>query len=303
MVQRRLAAMASHVCNARPPTGHEQPPLLIAAAATATAMTTGAAEQEPPIEMSEREKFLLDLSGYLVVPGFLSAEEVAALNASFDNNWHRRVLGSDNAKRHAVDQFHGMLSWPAAAAKPFRDLLAHPKLVPYLNTILGPGFRMDHSPFMLTCEAGYDGDPGGGMAVHGGGHWGNHGGIDAGLGPAYYRYANNVMRSGMLVCSFQLTDIASGDGGFGVVPGSHKVNFPMPVRIKITTPHESPWPLSRVCPATTVASTGVLCSLALLAKTLSLTRDDDDDNHDTGAWPYNRPCANQYVGKYESCRL
>ena len=35
---------------------------------------------------------------------------------------------------------------------------------------------MDHSPFMLTAEAGYDGEPGGGMAVHGGGTRGDHGG-------------------------------------------------------------------------------------------------------------------------------
>ncbi len=46
------------------------------------------------------------------------------------------MLGATNAKRHAVDQFHGMLGWPLPHSQPFRDLLAHPKLVPYLNTIL-----------------------------------------------------------------------------------------------------------------------------------------------------------------------
>ena len=35
----------------------------------------------------------------------------------------------------------------------------------------------------------------------------------------------------MLVCSFQLADIAEGDGGFGVVPGSHKSNFQPPPEI------------------------------------------------------------------------
>ena len=95
--------------------------------------------------------------------------EVSALNASFDANWGRRNLGAENNKRHAVDQFHGMLSWPLPHAQPFRDLLAHAKLVPYMNTIFGRGWRMDHSPFMLTCEAGQSpGDPGGGTSVHGG---------------------------------------------------------------------------------------------------------------------------------------
>jgi|EP01046_Picozoa_sp_COSAG06_P015066 hypothetical protein len=76
------------------------------------------------------------------------------------------------------------------------------------------GALSSHSPFMLTAEAGYDGEPGGGMAVHGGGTRGEHGG--EALGAAYYRYANGVMRSGMLVCSFQLSDMMTGDGGFGV---------------------------------------------------------------------------------------
>ena len=142
----------------------------------------------PPVEMVQRDKFMLDLNGYLIVDNFLTAAEVRALNASFDANWERRSLGSANAKRHAVDQFHGMLGWPRPHSQPFRDLLAHPKLLPYLNTILGPGWcvpsarciahhlnllllirRMDHSPFMLTSKAGFEGDPGGGMHVHGGG--------------------------------------------------------------------------------------------------------------------------------------
>lgn len=118
--------------------------------------------------------------------------------------------------RPTLAQFHGMLGWPKPYSQPFRDLLAHRKLVPYLNAILGPGFRMDHSPFMLTAVSGYRGDPGGGMAVHGGGTQGDHG-TDA-FGAAHYRYANGEMRAGMLVCSFQLADMTEGDGGFGCIP-------------------------------------------------------------------------------------
>jgi hypothetical protein len=44
---------------------------------------------------------------------FLSPAEVDALNASFDANWERRDLGAENAKRHAIDQFRGMLGWPS----------------------------------------------------------------------------------------------------------------------------------------------------------------------------------------------
>lgn len=199
----------------------QQQQRVFCAEAAASAASAGVlAELAPPAEMSDTEKFLLDLHGFLVVPDFLSAAEVDALNESFDANWDRRIRGADNAKRHAMDQFHGMLGWPQPHSQPFRDLLAHRKLVPYLNTLFGWGWRMDHSPFMLTGVAGFGGDHGGGMAVHGGGQRGDHGG-DA-RGAAFYRYANGVMRSGMIVCSFQLAGIEEGDGGFGCIPGSRE---------------------------------------------------------------------------------
>lgn len=157
---------------------------------------------------------------YIVVEGVLSAEEIAALNASLDANWDRRSLGKNSPKRTASDQMHGMLQWPAPQSTPFRNLLVHPNVTPYLNTILGPGWKMDHSPSMLHADPGADLPPeemGGGMAVHGATAREMHGG-------SYYRYANDEMRSGMVVCSFQLEDMPAGDGGFGVVPGSHKVS-------------------------------------------------------------------------------
>ena len=148
---------------------------------------------------------------------------MADLNAAFDQRWDTRHRGTDSdpssAKRRAVDQFHGMLQWPQPLCQPFRDLLAHRKLIPYLNTLLGRGWRMDHSPVMLTAEAGFAGAHGGGMSVHGSTqHLFRDG--------AYYVYRNGQMRSGMLVCSFQLADIARGDGGFGVVPCAPSLPHP-----------------------------------------------------------------------------
>ena len=31
--------------------------------------------------------------------------------------------------------------------------------------------------------------------------------------------------------------------------------------------------------------------------------DSPSDKPATGAWPYNRPCAQQFVGKYQSCMV
>jgi hypothetical protein len=50
-----------------------------------------------------------------------------------------------------------------------------------------------------------------------------------------YHYANGVMRAGMLVVGFQLADIAEGWGGFGVIPGSHKLNYPLPNAVRLAS--------------------------------------------------------------------
>ena len=108
-----------------------------------------------------------------------------------------------------------MLAWETPHCDPFRALLCHPKAIPYLNTMLGRGWRMDHEPFMLCGGAGAEG-----LVLHGPGQ-----NFD---GSQYYVYKNGVMRSGMIVFQFQLADVWEGQGGFCYVPGSHKANYPRP---------------------------------------------------------------------------
>ena len=57
--------------------------------------------------------------------------------------------------------------------------------------------------------------------------------------PTYaFDAANGVMRCGMIVCQFQLTDVNEGDGGFACIPGSHKANFPCPEVIRTWDEHQ-----------------------------------------------------------------
>lgn len=173
--------------------------------------------------MTDREKFRYDLEGYLVVPGFLSPDEVDALNAAFDANRHlMKEDGNSNignsrtlAGTHKRGLFDGMLAWDKPWCDPFRDLLVHPKAISYLTTILGRGFRMDHSPFALFADRDSEG-----LILHGPGN--NY------FGLANYTYKNGVMRSGMVVFQFQLADVNEGDGGFCCIRGSHKANYPCP---------------------------------------------------------------------------
>jgi len=175
--------------------------------------------------LNTREKFLYDLQGFLLIKDFLTLAEVQALNDAFDANWDKKINDPNShpagklVGTHPRGHFSGMLAWEQPWSQPFRDLLAHPKLIPYLNTMFGRGWKMDHSPFMLTSTAGAEG-----LRLHGStSHQ-----FD---GSQYYTYANGQIRCGMIVCQFQLGDVNSGDGGLCVIPGSHKANFACPEEI------------------------------------------------------------------------
>ena len=44
----------------------------------------------------------------------------------------------------------GMLGWEAPYCDPFRKILTHPKLIPYLLQLCGKGNRMDHMPLLIA---------------------------------------------------------------------------------------------------------------------------------------------------------
>ena len=186
-------------------------------------------EPEKYPTMSEREKYLFDLQGFLVVRDFLSAAEVKNLNDALDANPHKRgeygkpnVLSGKWQGKPLEGQFSpfrhysGMLTWEPPWCQPFRDLLAHRKLIPYLNTLMGRGWKLDHGVDVLTSTAGAEG-----LRLHGSGNVTFN-------GSRFYAYQNGTMRCGLIVCQYYLTDVNPGGGGLCVIPGSHKANLSCP---------------------------------------------------------------------------
>ena len=168
-------------------------------------------------DVTDEEKFLFDLEGYLVVKGVLGADECAELSALADEVWP--PAPGDGAYRRAP----AVSRW----GKRFLDLMDHPTVLPYLVELLGRRLRIDHD-YSIFMKKGADAGP-----LHGGprrreaDHW--------------YEYADGVMRNGLTVATWALTDAAEGDGGFCCVPGSHKTNFmmnlPSDVRKHERAPH------------------------------------------------------------------
>ena len=180
--------------------------------------------------MNDTQKYLFDLQGFLVVEGVLSKAEVAAANDAIDRHADGIVervggvsLSSDSKTMQGETgrgDLGGLLSWKNPWCDPFRAMLAHPQITPYLNQLLGKGWRLDHNAGLISMRKGAEGH-----LLHGS------------SGPAfdrhqYYIFKDGQMHNGLTVVAWQLADVNPGDGGLALIPGSHKGNYacPQPVR-------------------------------------------------------------------------
>ena len=157
--------------------------------------------------MTDEEKYLFDLQGYLVIRGLLTHEEVDELNAVSDRVCPRDYTdGNDSKGRRGIRNFRYVSRWDPACQR----LLDHPKILPYLVQLLGPRFRIDHD-YAMFMNAGSDGG-----TLHGLPELGTH---------RYYHYQDGEIRTGLTVVTFMLAPAGPGDGGFVCIPGSHKSHF------------------------------------------------------------------------------
>jgi hypothetical protein len=157
--------------------------------------------------MNAHETYLFDLQGYITVPNALSAEQLVTLNALWDER-----IANDIPSDQPNHRWGNLFSW----GRPLLDLIDQPTIVPYLNTILGKNFRLDHdyADLIRTGKSPI------GSMLHGGG---------APFDPGqYYHWKDGRMYNGLTVVAYNLRDVHPGDGGFGCVPGSHKANLPFP---------------------------------------------------------------------------
>ena len=149
--------------------------------------------------ITEEERFVFDVQGYLVIKNVLAREDVAELNKIADEKF-------PYAGPNAVRREEKISVW----GEPFTRLIDHRRIVPYLVELIEPKFRIDHDYCIFMSE----GNARGGL----------HGGPGAG-GDHWYSYRDGVIRNGLCVVTYFLTDAADGDGGFACIPGSHKSNF------------------------------------------------------------------------------
>ena len=159
--------------------------------------------QKEPIPMTDEQKFIFDLKGWIAIPGALTEEETEEIKA------HVFVLSQDRDSLDAKDRYS--LSGPA------QILLDHPVVVGTLREVLKPdrsddcyGFRCESSFSMIRSYESVGPDP------HGGGR---------GSGAFAYNCVNQNIYSGLTRVVWELNEVNEGDGGTLFMSGSHKSNF------------------------------------------------------------------------------
>jgi ectoine hydroxylase-related dioxygenase (phytanoyl-CoA dioxygenase family) len=143
-------------------------------------------------EISTVDEYCLHIAGYVVIPGVLTPQEVAACNEAIDR----------------VGRREGMLDWETPWCDPFVQLHGHPVLTGYLDQLCYQKSRLDRPPRLLDDQVAPS------APLAGGGEPRNWSG-------SYYHGNESRFILGVHAI-WALEDIDEGDGGFSLVPCSHK---------------------------------------------------------------------------------
>lgn len=192
-------------------------------------MTDNAAS---PMAPSDMERYLFDLNGYIIIRNALSADELAACNATLDEvqdfvgtGWHGHVR-----LRNDPDRQEGLSLQQMYEAGPvWEGLIDHPnwfgKAVHFIGSDDPENFDGHHGPaFIDECFASIRG-PGQALRLHSGGH--------VGTIRTQYRYHAGKFHCGQVNVLIALNDIGPGDGATMVIPGSHKSNIRHPQTVEV----------------------------------------------------------------------
>lgn len=147
--------------------------------------------------MTDAEIYEFDLNGYIVYRDLIAPADVERMNAVLDAN----------ITPETGDHF-GFMEWDPV----FMELMAHPRTLQIMRTIIGDWLRLDHAYAIKLDEHSTVRDN-------------LHGGLRADQGEHQYQWAYGKMWNGLIVIMYALEDVNPGDGGFICVPGSHKASI------------------------------------------------------------------------------
>ena len=111
--------------------------------------------------MTDDEKYFFDLNGYLVLRDVVDADTIRRCNEAIDHHddqievHERRFEGESKALTSHIRQRWSdeMVAWKRPYCEPFRQLMVHPRLKPYLNELMG-AYQMATQPRLIMMDKG-----------------------------------------------------------------------------------------------------------------------------------------------------
>ena len=174
--------------------------------------------------LTDMDRYLFDLNGYLVLREALDAEHLRELNAGIDallplqvGEWRGHVHGHNYGDD---DGFN--LQQIYEGGEPFERLIDHPAWFEHVKHFVGGEGTFDwhHGPLFIDENFATLRGPGEAIGLHSGGH--------LAVKRTQYGYRNGMFHCGQIDILMALTDVGAGDGATMVIPGSHKANLEHP---------------------------------------------------------------------------
>ncbi len=169
----------------------------------------------PHQQMTDEQRYLFDLQGYLVLKNVVPLETIANVNAVLD---HFETLseealpnGVTHGKARTAEELY--LSNMVEGHSIFHQFIDHPEVIPIISEITLGLYRLNHA-----------------YAIHrwGGGYTYMHMQNTPMHPKATYHCSNGEMFSLTSKSVFPLMNHNAEDGCFAAIPGSHKANFVRP---------------------------------------------------------------------------
>jgi hypothetical protein len=167
---------------------------------------TSAVEQT--IKMTDKQKYLFDLQGFLVVEDVLTDDECEIAKDIIKRKMKPMAKTPDGYDANGTWHSAGGL---LEEGNPFIRLIDEPKVNAVLSEIISPKLRLEGAYSFVRSK----GCPP--FEMHGGSAGGS-------VNFRYYVRGNRIF-TGLTVVSYALQDIEPADGGFACIPGSHKSDF------------------------------------------------------------------------------
>ena len=176
--------------------------------------------------LTDMERYLFDLNGYIVIRNALSRQEVSDCDLILDTlqnckagEWFGHVHGHNFTGAHEglnLQQIYE--SGPA-----FQRLIDHPSWISKVTHFIGtdePNFDSHHGPVFIDENFANIREKGQAIGLHSGG--------DKRVTRCQFRYHNGQFHCGQVNILIAFRDIGPGDGATMLIPGSHKSNIPHP---------------------------------------------------------------------------